>query len=70
VLSAASTGLPMLAATTGTGTGWGIFLGGIIVGPSVGQLYAGRTGYGLGMIALRGAVGAAGLYSIVGCFTD
>lgn len=70
VLSAAATGIPMLAASTGTDAGWQLFLGGIIIGPSVGHMYAGRVGRGVGTIVLRGAVTAVGLYSIVGCFTD
>jgi hypothetical protein len=71
VLSFASTAGPMLAgAATGTDAGWQVFLGGLVIGPSVGHLYAGQVGRGLGTIALRGAGTALGLYSIVGCFTD
>ena len=71
LLSAASTTGPMLAGVAlGNGTGAGLFLTGLIVGPSVGHFYAGAPGRGLGTAALRGAGTVAGLYSLVGCFSD
>jgi hypothetical protein len=57
-------------AATGSDAGWEVFLGGLIIGPSVGHFYAGQAGRGLATIALRGAGTALGLYSLVGCFSD
>jgi len=71
VLSFASTAGPMFAgAATGSNAGGEVFLGGLIIGPSVGHFYAGQAGRGLATIALRGAGTALGLYSLVGCFSD
>lgn len=67
-LSLASTGVPMVVgAAAGGGGGW-VFLGGVVVGPSVGHFYSERFARGLGTMALRGAGTAVGLYSLVGCF--
>ena len=69
-LSLGSTAIPMavgVAAGGGGGGGW-VFLGGVVVGPSVGHFYAGMVGRGLGTVALRGAGTAVGLYSLVSCF--
>lgn len=70
VLSLASTGVPMVVgAAAGGGGGWGwVFLGGVVVGPSVGHLYAEQFGRGLGTAALRGLGTAVGIASLVGCF--
>ncbi len=71
LLSAASTTGPILAGVAiGNGTGAGLFLTGLIVGPSVGHFYAGQAGRGLGTIVLRAGGTVAGLYSLVGCFSD
>ena len=68
-LSLGSTAGPMLAGVaTGNSGGAYVFLGGLVVGPSVGQLYAGRVGHGLATAALRGAASAVGITSIVDCF--
>lgn len=67
-LSLGSTAVPMaVGVAAGGGGGW-VFLGGLVVGPSVGHFYAGMVGRGLGTVALRGAGTAVGLYSLVGCF--
>lgn len=71
ILSLASTAGPTLAGVAiGNDTGAKLFLGGLIIGPSVGHLYAGQFGRGLGTIALRGAGTVLGLWSIVECFAD
>jgi hypothetical protein len=71
VLSLASTAGPMLAgAAMGNDAGAELVLGGLIIGPSIGHLYAGQVGRGLGTIGLRGLGTVVGLYSIVGCFND
>jgi hypothetical protein len=68
VLSFGSTTVPMaVGAAAGGGGGW-VFLGGLVVGPSVGHFYSGQVGRGLGTVALRGAGTAIGLYSLVSCF--
>ena len=54
------------AAASGGG-GW-VFIGGVVVGPSVGHWYAGQFGRGLGTAALRGLGTAVGIASLVGCF--
>ena len=46
------------------------FLGGLVVGPSVGHFYAGQAGRGFGTMLLRGAGTALGLWSIIPCFGD
>ena len=71
ILSLASTAGPTLAGIAiGNDAGAKLFLGGLIIGPSVGHLYAGQFARGLGTIVLRGAGTALGLYSIVDCFSD
>ena len=71
VLSLASTAGPMLAGPAmGNGAGGVLFLGGLIIGPSIGHLYAGQVGRGLGTIALRGVGTVVGVTSIIGCFVD
>ncbi len=71
ILSLASTAGPTLGGVAiGNDAGAKLFLGGLIIGPSVGHLYAGQFARGLGTIALRGAGTALGLYSIVDCFYD
>ena len=69
LLSLVSTGGPMLlgVALENNAQFW-VFMSGLVFGPSVGQLYAGQVGRGLGTIALRGLGSAAGIASIVGCF--
>jgi ABC-type sugar transport system permease subunit len=52
------------------GTGAWVFLSGEVVGPSVGQFYAGQTARAAGTIALRAAGSAVGISSLVGCFND
>jgi len=46
------------------------FLGGLVVGPSIGHFYAGQVGRGMGTTLLRGAGTALGLWSIIPCFGD
>ena len=75
LLSFVSTTVPMvggyaLADQNITEAGWGVFLGGLVIGPSVGHFYVGNVGRGLGTVALRGAGTAVGLYSIAPCFDD
>jgi hypothetical protein len=71
LLGVGATGVPV-----GTGLliagepGAWVFLSGVVVGPSVGQLYAGQTGRAVGTIALRAAGSAVGISSLVGCFSD
>jgi hypothetical protein len=47
-----------------------VFLGGLVVGPSVGHFYAGQVGRGIGTTLLRGAGTAIGVGSIIPCFDD
>lgn len=54
----------------GQDAGAWVFLSGVVVGPSVGQLYAGQTARAVGTAALRAAVSAVGISSLVGCFSD
>ena len=54
----------------GNDAGGVLFLGGLIIGPSIGHLYAGQVGRGLGTIALRGVGTVVGVTSIIGCFVD
>jgi hypothetical protein len=71
VLSIVATGAPIITGLAqGNDTGAKLFLGGLVIGPSVGHLYAEQFGRGFGTIALRGAATALGLWSIVGCFSD
>ncbi|HEV2669798.1 MAG TPA: hypothetical protein VGU74_01800 [Gemmatimonadales bacterium] len=74
VLSFASTAAPMLTGYAmgvgGTDAGWGVFLGGLVIGPSVGHFYVGEVGRGLATVALRGAGTVIGLYAIAPCFDD
>ena len=67
-LSLGSTVVPM-AAGAGLRNGGGavVFLAGVIVGPSVGHLYAGQVWRGLGTMALRGAATAAWINTLVDC---
>ena len=68
-LSFGSTAVPMLGGVAIGNTGGGyVFLGGLVVGPSVGQLYAGRTGRGLATAVLRGVGTVVGISSIIDCF--
>jgi hypothetical protein len=71
-LSFGSTVAPMAAGVGAGGNGPGIamFLTGLVVGPSVGQLYAGRVGRGLGTMALRGLGTVAGIASLAHCWID
>jgi hypothetical protein len=52
----------------GSGGGAWVFLAGLVVGPSVGHLYAEQVGRGFVTAALRGLGTVAGIYSIAGCF--
>ena len=71
VLSIVSTGAPVITGLAlRNDTGARLFLGGLVVGPSVGHLYAEQLGRGLGTIALRGAATAWGLWSIIPCIGD
>ena len=68
VLSLTSTAAPiLLGAAIQDDAGAVLVLSGLIVGPSVGHLYAGQVGRGLGTIGLRAAGTVAGLYWIVAC---
>ena len=71
LLSLGSTTIPM---ATGigmrSGTGAWLFLGGIVVGPSVGHVYAGQVARGLGTMGLRAASAAVGISSLIPCFGD
>ena len=71
-LSFGFTVVPMAAGVGagGNGAGAALFLGGLVIGPSVGQFYAGRVGRGLGTIALRGLGTAAGIASLFDCWID
>ena len=72
LLSFSSTTAAMLTGyavgNAGTDAGWYMFLGGLVIGPSVGHFYVGEVGRGLSTIALRGAGTVAGLYAIAPCF--
>lgn len=71
VLSIVSTGAPVITGLAlGNDTGAKLFLGGLVVGPSLGHLYAEQFGRGVGTIALRGAATALGLWSLLPCFGD
>ena len=74
-LSLFSTLVPMgagalaLASSSGESeAGAFVFLGGLVVGPSVGHFYAGQAGRGIGTTLLRGAGTVIGIASIVPCF--
>ena len=71
LLSFGSTTVPMGLGVLGGSTGgaW-VFLGGIVVGPSVGHFYAGQVVRGLGTTGLRAAGAAVGISSLIGCFND
>lgn len=71
LLSLGSTTVPMGLGILGGSTGgaW-VFLGGLVVGPSVGHIYAGQVARGLGTAGLRAAGAAVGISSIVACFGD
>ena len=71
-LSLMSTVLPagVGALTLDSEAGGVAFLGGLVIGPSVGHFYAGQVGRGVGTILLRGAGTALGLWSIIPCFED
>jgi len=72
LLSFASTTAPMLTGygvgQAGSDAGGYVFLGGLVIGPSVGHFYVGEVGRGLATIALRGAGTVVGLYAIAPCF--
>jgi len=71
VLSIVSTGAPVITGLAlGNDTGAKLFLGGLVVGPSVGHLYAEQFGRAIGTIALRGVATAWGLWSLLPCFGD
>lgn len=69
LLSLGATVAPMAAgfAAQHDAGAW-VFLSGVVVGPSVGHLYAGRAGRGFATIALRGVGAAVGITSIIPCF--
>ena len=68
VLSLTSTAAPiLLGAAIQDGVGGVLVLSGLVVGPSVGHLYAGQVGRGLGTIGLRAGGTVAGLYLAVAC---
>ncbi|HET9707110.1 MAG TPA: hypothetical protein VFP39_02270 [Gemmatimonadales bacterium] len=71
LLSLGSTTIPAGVGilTSSTGGAW-MFLGGIVVGPSVGHFYAGQVARGLGTAGLRAGIAAVGISSLVGCFND
>jgi hypothetical protein len=71
LLSLGSTTVPMGVGLLegSTGGAW-VFLSGIVVGPSVGHLYAGQFVRALGTTGLRAAGAAVGITSLVGCFND
>jgi hypothetical protein len=56
-----------MAAGVGLSNGY-VFLGGLVIGPSVGHFYAGQAGRGLATVALRGIGTVVGLRSLAGCF--
>ena len=75
-LSLFSTVIPMGAGAAGLASsdtdaaGAFIFLGGLVIGPSVGHFYAGQGGRGIGTVLLRGGVTVLGIASVVPCFGD
>jgi hypothetical protein len=71
LLGVGATGVPIGAGLLmGADAGAWVFLSGVVVGPSVGQFYAGQTARAAGTIALRAAGSAVGISSLVGCFSD
>ena len=74
VLSFASTAAPILAGyamgNAGTDAGWAMFLGGLVIGPSVGHFYVGEVGRGVATSALRAGATAVGLYFLAPCYSD
>jgi hypothetical protein len=70
-LSFFSTAVPVaVGAGMGNGGGAGVFLGGVVVGPSVGHFYAGQVTRGLVTAGLRGAGTALFINSLVNCLVD
>jgi hypothetical protein len=70
-LSFFSTAAPMgVGAAMNNGGGAGVFLAGVVVGPSVGQFYAGRPVRGLATAALRGAGALWFVSAIADCLFD
>jgi hypothetical protein len=70
-LSFFSTAVPVgVGAAINNGGGAGVFLAGVIVGPSVGHFYAGQPVRGFVTIALRGAGTALFISSIADCLFD
>jgi hypothetical protein len=70
-LSFFSTGVPIaVGAGMGNGGGAGVFLGGVVVGPSVGHFYAGQVTRGLVTAGLRGAGTALFIKSLADCLFD
>ena len=68
-LSFGSTAVPMLGGVAiGNSAGGYVFLSGLVIGPSVGQVYAGRTGRALATAALRGVGTVVAISSIIDCF--
>ena len=71
LLGVGATGVPIgTGLLMGADAGAWVFLSGVVVGPSVGQFYAGQTARAAGTIALRAAGSAVGISSLVGCFSD
>ena len=70
-LSFFSTGVPIaVGAGMGNGGGAGVFLGGVVVGPSVGHFYAGQVVRGVVTAGLRGAGTALFIKSLADCLFD
>ena len=71
LLGIGATGVPIgTGLLMGADAGGWVFLSGVVVGPSVGQVYAGQTARAAGTIALRAAGSAVGISSLLGCFSD
>ena len=67
LLSLLGTAVPVaLSASGGDSSGWG-FVAGVVMGPSVGHLYAERWGRGLATVGLRGLGAVTWVYSVVTC---
>ena len=75
-LSLFSTVIPMGAGAAGLASsdtdaaGAFVFLGGLVIGPSVGHFYAGQGGRGIGTTLLRAGVTVLGIASVVPCIGD
>lgn len=68
-LSFAATAAPMAAGVAvQNDAGAYVFLGGLVLGPSIGHFYAARPGRGLATAALRAVGSAIAINSIVSCF--